>query len=184
MRLFIAVWPSVEVRDDLQRLQSILERRFPELKYSGQDQLHITMKFLGEVDEQRADEIQEVMDAAARDSAPFECELGKTECFPPHGKPRVVVAAIEDKTRSLMRIAEKLESGYSALGFESENREFRAHITIARVKTDISRSLRGAVESLEPARLSFPVSSLTLVRSTLQPKGAQYEIIREAPLGK
>ena len=173
MRLFIALLLPDQALQELLRVQGLLRRRFRDLKYPSAPQLHMTVKFLGEVPDETVEDITAVLSETAAQFPPFELRLESAGFFPPEGKPRVVWVSGGASSESLFGCARRLETEYSLLGFAPEKRGFTPHITIARAKR-APFALARAVTELEVQPISFHVESLSLMRSVLKPSGAQY----------
>ena len=152
------------------------------------DGLHLTLKFLGNVDAGRVDGITQGMRRACRDLAPFELALSGLGVFPNAGRPRVVWAGVRGELGPLAELQGNVETEMSALGFAPERRAFSPHLTLGRVRdrvADWQRSrLGGAVTgcSIEAAR-PWLVEAALLVRSELGPGGATYTNLASVPLG-
>ena len=154
------------------------------LRWIPEAQLHFTLKFLGDVDEDRIGDARAATLAAARGSGPpFRLALGGLGLFPPRGPARVVWAGCRDGTEALVALAAAVDEAFASAGFPTEPRPFSAHLTIARVRDlDAGRRLSRFLPSVpEEPFGAVTVSSLVLFRSDLAPRGPDYtELLRAA----
>lgn len=190
MRLFI----GVEISDEMKKAAATLaERLQAALKRAGLQvaarwvpavNLHVTLWFIGEVDEGRAAGISGAL-TAPFDMTPFTLRAGKLGAFPPSGPPRVFWIGIIQGTESLAALYAALTARLEPLGFEPERRAFAAHLTIARVK-DVARGaspqIRRLLADMSADVGSTTVSAVTLFRSRVSSKGSTYEPLMRVPL--
>jgi 2'-5' RNA ligase len=152
------------------------------VRWTPEGQLHFTLKFLGEIAEDRVAAARSATTRAAA-ATPFRLALEGLGAFPPRGPARVVWAGCGEGAEALSRLALAVESAFLAEGFPPEERPFAPHLTLARVKDpDAGRRLSRALLSIpaEPFG-AVAVSSLVLFRSELTPRGAEYgELLRVA----
>jgi len=169
-RLFVAIDPPVEVRDQLTRLCCGL----PNARWTTPEQLHLTLSFIGEVD---GSAFLDIREALAEISAPkITLQLQGVGFFPPRGNPRVVWAGIE-KNESLQTLQRKITTRLFQLGLEPENRKFSPHITLARLKQTPAAKVGKYLEN-NGLFQSFPfvVNYFTLYSSILGRKGATHVV--------
>jgi 2'-5' RNA ligase len=190
MRLFIAVDFEPAVRESLlafsARARSELERRSREaaraIKWVGEDQLHLTLHFLGEVDEPKARLLASSL-AARASQQPFEVDFGQIGWFPETGPPRVVWLDITRGTGELSATHAEAGRRLTALGFALEARPFRPHLTLGRVKRPVRAGELHVLSSLagEPTGAVL-VDHATLYQSVLTPSGPVYTALARMPL--
>jgi len=180
----VAIELKDEVRDALQEVQKALGRAADAVRWVRPEQLHLTVKFLGEVPD---DEVPRVAEAVARSAArsrPFEMQLTECGCFPPRGPVRIVWVGTHDGSGALLECVNAVEEELDGIGFPKDSRPFSAHLTIGRAKDGrSSEGVRLAVESgkVRPVRQS--VSELTLMSSVLSAKGPSYSVVARSKLG-
>lgn len=188
MRLFIGVELDDRLRTAAAGIAESLERdlgRAVDARWIGSGNLHITLWFLGEVQDSRVESLIRAFDTPFREPA-FDLEINGAGVFPPTGAPRVVWLGVESGADALRRLHAELAERLPPLGFEPERRTYSAHLTIARIK-NVSRGgsyreIREAIRN-EPARAGrCRIESVTLFRSRLSPKGASYEAVLRVPL--
>ncbi|TWT41145.1 2'-5'-RNA ligase [Phycisphaerae bacterium RAS1] len=179
MRCFIAIDLPPPLKNPLIRLLRQNAARSRGLRWSSESQLHVTLKFLGEIDAARVDEIRPLLAAIAAGCPPFPLQLGDLGCFPTPRDPRVLWCGLLDESRGLSDLAGRVELSLAGLGFEPERRPFAAHVTLARVKApEGGRTVRSVIESQAAlAAVSAPVTELTFFESQLSTQGARYRVI-------
>lgn len=184
IRAFVAVpVEDAVVRRRLAGARSLLPS-LRGVRWVAESQLHFTLKFLGDLEEDRVRAAREVAAAAARAGpGAFRLALEGLGVFPPRGSARVVWAGCGAGAEPLAALATAVEEAFVAAGFPREERPFSPHLTLARVKDPGSgRRLSEAVPSAsrEPFG-TVPVDSLVLFRSDLSPAGPDYsELLRVA----
>ncbi len=133
MRLFIAVEIPHEIREKIYRDLQPLHQAFQKIKWIPSKNLHLTLKFLGEVPEEKLKMIKEKMRSLSSLKS-FSIEFLGLGGFPNLNRPRVIWLGINQGKQELLQIASYLESELEMVGFPRENRTFQAHLTLARVK--------------------------------------------------
>ena len=185
MRLFVAIELDESVRALLSNAQAQLNRQCDGVRWIPAHQLHVTVKFLGEV---RDADVSDVTDAVARGAAraaPFIMSIGGCGCFPKRGPVRIVWAGLAEPSGALLLCAEAVEDELEQLGFARERRPFSPHITIGRVREDRSGGqIRAATQAITLEPSEQWVASLTLMSSVLSPKGPTYSAVSRANFGK
>lgn len=185
MRLFLAVFPPLAVREAAHAAAAALRTAGPAVSWVKAENLHYTMRFLGEVGEDGARRAGEAaLEAAARQPA-FEAALGAWGAFPSAHRARVLWVGMSAGADQLSTLARSLDRALEARGFGAPDRPFSPHLTLGRVRdprTDWSEPL-GRVAALAGAAAHFTVDRLCAVESRLSPKGSTYTVRAEAPLG-
>lgn len=181
MRVFVAVDARTE---ELQRLLGELSR-IPGLRAVAPGGLHITLKFLGEIPEQRVEDVHSAMERAFAGSSSFSFTIRGVGAFPSVRAARVVWAGVKQGREELVELHRRLEGELTKLGFPAEKRAFVPHITLARVK--LPRAKRAVARFIEvhadDSLGEVGVEAVTLMKSTLTPKGATYTPLRVVELG-
>jgi 2'-5' RNA ligase len=179
-RLFLAAPLTAEAR---QALSAIVRDRVP-AGLPGRPvpprNWHVTLRFLGDVDAVGADRIAAAVDAADL-GLPFSVTWGRMGAFPRPRRATVLWIGLADGAEPFAALAASVEEASRAAGFGPEDRPFRAHLTLARVRPD--RDVRDLVEGFTPAGVAMPIDRVTLYRSLLGRGGARYEAVEEFPLG-
>ena len=188
IRSFIAIELPDEVRSGLSRLQAQLKAAgHAPVKWVDPYSIHLTLKFLGNVTADRVGEITEAMAAAARGISPFQLEVRGLGAFPNLRRVQVVWVGVGGEVDQLSRLQRGIESGLAPLGFAPESREFRPHLTIARLREQVSLEERQNFGRLIAgtgfeAVYRFGVDSVSLMRSQLTREGAIYSRLSSARL--
>jgi len=186
MRLFVAVDLSEEARQAMaaeqKRIAAALAGRQTSLKWVRQEHLHLTLVFLGSVDEARG---RAVVDTIGRDvdAAPFDMVFDGVGAFPPHGEPRVLWTGVTQGAAELVALHRELAPRAAALEIALEERSFHPHLTLGRWREsrrqDRERAL--AAGGRDPfARVR--VQRATLYESRLSPSGPTYTALAHANL--
>ena len=183
MRLFVAVELDAEVLDRIGQLTGELGREVPSVRWARRESLHLTLKFLGEVDDGRVPALCERLASAVRGAGgPFPMEVEGLGTFGDSLKPRVVWAGIQERSGALEALRNAVEGAAVAEGFDPEPRSFRPHLTLARLKGGAA-GLGRALATRAGARLGTSVvRGVTLMSSRLSPSGAQYSAVRRFEL--
>ncbi len=192
-RGFISI--DVEPTEKMHELLDELERTGAPLNMVDPSQLHMTVKFLGDTEEDMVDEIVEKTNFALEPYDPFEIDLKGTGAFPHLGFMKVVWIGSEvssDETQTsknedfdlLSDIAHRVEEELVPLGFNRDDREFSPHITVARVKGGKNKEkLKSTIEKYEDEHFTtWSVEKLTLKKSILKKTGPEYHTVEEIPL--
>ena len=183
MRLFVAVnLPAAEHAALAATLHGLRARDLP-VRWVEPDSLHITLKFLGEVAEARVGEVQAALARAAQGISAFEMRVGGAGTFPSPNRARVFWIGVAAPAE-LLRLQDQVENEIEPLGYAREKRAFSPHITIGRVQKD-GRVARTDVDRIVVGvgyNATMAVTSVDLMRSHLNPRGARYDTIASAPL--
>lgn len=182
-RGFIAV--DVPPLTPLERLAGELRDASGSLKVVRTDQLHLTLKFLGDTEEGLVPEIITAIREAAAGVSPFDVRVRGTGAFPSLARMNVIWVGVEG-AEPLVRIANALESSLEPLGFPREGRAWKAHATLARVKgaRDLDAASRVLRTHAEQTFGTYRVDAVQLKKSVLTPQGAQYSVVKTVRLGK
>jgi 2'-5' RNA ligase len=175
MRTFIAIELPAEIQTAIAALQDDLRRARAEVSWTKPGNIHLTLKFLGEIEEGMAGAAAQACVEVTQGCAPFALSLGGTGAFPNAKQPRVLWVGFQDGVSEARRLQAQLDERLAAAGFAKEERPVHPHLTMGRVK-----SRRGAAELLKRAEayqlpeLSFVAREIVLMRSELHPAGARY----------
>ena len=185
MRVFLAVFPPRSAQTLAARVTDALRRPGDGVSWVKPDNLHYTLRFIGEVGDDGARRVAEAARAAARGLAPFEVVLGSAGAFPTARGARVLWIGLTEGAEPFRALAKRLEGELEHRGWERERQAFKPHLTIGRVRqpgrdwtSDLARS---ASLDAEPAA-RFTVGGIACVESTLSPQGSIYRVYESAPL--
>ena len=181
IRTFIAVHlrATRPLRDILDHLRALGRP----VRTVSPDNLHVTLKFLGDTDPSAVSEISSIVRATARTAEPFELRVLGLGVFPDLNRPKVVWAGLEN-AEVLVRLASDLETAAEPLGFPPEGRAFRPHLTLARVRGRAPRELASFLSTHDSRNFGIvQVNSVELYQSELGPKGSTYTSLFSAEFG-
>jgi 2'-5' RNA ligase len=190
LRLFVAVEIDEPVRiaavDAAGRLRARLSRQCVDLdaRWVPVDNLHLTLWFIGEVDEVRASAVVSALLPPFPHEA-FDVHIGGLGAFPPSGAPRVLWLGVRAGQDALRVLHDETGARLRPLGFAAERRPYSAHLTIARVKETPAGSgpiVRAALAGTPADAGRTTVSAVTLFRSRVSSKGSTYEPVARVPL--
>ncbi len=184
MRLFVAINFPAELRQRLWRAAAPLRQAGFPVRWVEPEELHLTLKFLGEVAPAREGELIAGLQAAVRGVKPFTLPVGGFGVFPSSSRPRVLWAGCEPLP-ALEWLQHRVEQEMEQLGFPLEGRAFHPHLTLGRVRRDARpadfRHLEDRLQALAFAEEAL-VQSVDLMQSRLSPSGAHYTMRHAAPL--
>ena len=180
MRLFFAIALPTDLKARLVAARDALALDPALWRPVRPEALHLTLRFLGEVDPERLGAVSSIGRAAAASCSSIPCELGAIGAFPSAGRARVVWIGLDDCSpeRDLARVARALEDGLREGGFPAEERAFAPHVTIARAK----RASRAPSIPAAGPEGSFVAREFVLLRSHLGPTGSRYDLVGTFPL--
>ncbi|MEC4686390.1 MAG: RNA 2',3'-cyclic phosphodiesterase [Nitrospirota bacterium] len=185
MRCFIAIDIGEEMKKELDAFMKGLKKLAPDVKWLSGNHIHLTLKFLGNTDENLVERIKASLESVASCHRKFNLTVAGAGGFPDYSRPRVLWVGI-NRSEELNLLYNNIESAMELLGFERETRKFRPHLTIARVKSQkglppLLKEIRGCKDK-EFGKIE--VSEVLLMKSTLKTTGAEYERLCSATLGK
>lgn len=187
MRTFIAIELPKEIKNKLGVFQGQLKSSGADVKWVEPQNIHLTLKFLGEVEEKKIGEINKIIKAVADTSPPFHIKISSIGAFPKIDSPRVIWLGIEAGDKETGEIFKGLEDGLVKIKIPKENRPFSSHITLGRTRSSLNKEKLiqqlGEIETkIGRENLEFLATKITLFKSTLTPKGPIYEILAENTL--
>lgn len=187
MRTFIAIELPQAIRDSLAWLQGQLKISGADVKWVEPQNIHLTLKFLGEVDDKTLEKVTKILEEIAQEECAFYIRLSSLGAFPKINFPRVIWVGVDKGDTEAKKIACALEGRAAKIGFTKENRPFSSHITLGRVRSGINRdklteSLTNLVDYFRKDTPESLVTKITLFKSTLTPKGPIYEPLKEIHL--
>jgi 2'-5' RNA ligase len=180
-RGFIAI--DINTTPNILKLLNNITKSNADIKLVEPQNIHITLKFLGDVQENNIDKIEQIIRDSVKKIEPFKIKLKGTGVFPNKNYIRIVWIGIMD-TEILSTIATNIDENLSQLGFKKEKRGFSAHLTIGRVKSAKNKThLLKAIDNYSNFEFaSLEVSSIKLKKSDLTPKGPIYTTLKEVKL--
>lgn len=185
MRTFIAIPFIEQAYQELAQLQDKLCKSNADVKWVEPANIHLTLKFLGEIDDEQVVKIKTSLDEIVKNHRPFNIHLAKIGAFPKLSYPRVVWVAIDEGCQECKTLAKSIEEAMEKLGFKKEERPFSPHLTLGRVRSAKNKpQLIAAIEKEKDfaAQNKVSVGKIILFQSTLTPKGSIYTPLKEFPL--
>jgi 2'-5' RNA ligase len=188
IRVFIALDISEVARSSLSGVMDRLRTAIPRgARWVDAHGIHLTLKFLGNIDSARTDGILESLCRIGQESPSLSLRLAGLGVFPNQREPRVLWAGVEGEMEPLASLQEKVEAAMADHGFTRERRGFNPHLTIGRVRDRIASSERQKIgatllsHSLEPTE-PWTADTMHLFRTTFTSQGSIHDIIGSAPL--
>ena len=181
MRLFTAITLDAAIKAALSRVQQDLSQFGKAVRLVTEDQMHLTIKFLGEVSDGDVQKVTEAVREIAGQCSPFEFGIGGLGCFPPRGAVRVVWVGVVDASGLLEACHQASEAAFDRIGFAKEKRGFSPHLTLGRVKNPkVSGQIRKWLDGRSFDAGTQAAEQLTLYQSLLSSKGATYQEVMRA----
>lgn len=142
------------------------------------ENIHLTVKFFGNVEPAKAPLISAAAERVVKEFSPIQIAVGKTGVFPRPSRPQVLWIGIEDRSGALLKLQQRLEAEFAREGFPKEDRAFRPHLTIARIrKPQNANRLAETHLGFEFSDVAVTLSELVLFRSEMSSKGSKYTAI-------
>ena len=185
IRTFIAIKIPETIQEKLGEIQDKLRQADAQVSWVKPDGIHLTLNFLGDIEEKQIPAILEAMKASAKTVKPFQLQIGYAGAFPNMNFPRVIwIGVTDDEAGSLKTLEADLSSRLKKVGFQDEGGRFQPHLTLGRVKSQKNKStLFRAIEAIVNIWVgAISVDALYLIRSELKPTGAEYTNIGEVKL--
>jgi 2'-5' RNA ligase len=183
MRTFIAVELPENIKNKIGELQAPLKRTNAFVSWVKPENIHITLKFLGEVPEEKINEVFSAIEIALKETKKFKINLKGMGAFPDFRRPRVIWVGTGKGGEELLSMANKIEEEMEKIGFPKENRKFSPHFTIGRVKSPKNiEKLMEKVKSTDFETEDIGVNEVTVMKSQLHPAGAIYTPLKKIPL--
>jgi 2'-5' RNA ligase len=185
VRCFIALDISDQIRRDFGEIIDRLKKHDADVKWVSVNNIHLTLKFLGNTQESALPEIRDHLFNVVLSYNPFYIRIYTTGVFPNRKYPRVIWIGVGDSD-ILKRLHNDIENAMVLFGFEKENKAFKPHLTIGRVRSH--KSIFPLVHDFDTFKDkdfgNIHVKKIKLMKSELKPQGAIYSCLYEIPLGK
>jgi RNA 2',3'-cyclic 3'-phosphodiesterase len=187
MRTFIAIELPQDIKGAISRMQAKLKASGADVKWVAPSNMHLTLKFLGEIDDKTKDGICGLLKEIASNTPPFTVKLGGLDAFPDLRAPRIIWVGLAQGHDQTKAIADQLENNLEKFGISKETKPFSSHITIGRVRSQknmghLTRNLSEMETNVTKKTGEFQAGKITLFKSTLLPHGPVYGIIQETNL--
>ena len=188
----IRTFVAIELDDDTKAhiasaIETLREKQIDNLRLVRSEGVHLTLKFLGDIEGSQVTQVADAMKHAAYQQTRFSLTLGAPGVFPSTNRARVLWISLDGEIKALKFLQAEVETALISVGFAAERQPFNPHLTIGRMHHRASRFERqratDALFALRlPANQTISVNSISLMKSTLQPSGAVYQRIRQSPL--
>lgn len=185
IRTFIAIELPAVILDKIRMVQTGLKKTIHGMiRWVRPENIHLTLKFLGDVSLSDIESIKRAMALKTIDFPPFNLEVRGLGSFPDVTRPRVIWLGINGDTGALLAMQKEIDEELSCLGFPKDDRPFRPHLTLGRVK--VSKGIIGLARAVEDggtlAAGTFGVEKVIMFKSELLSQGAIYKKLAVFPL--
>jgi 2'-5' RNA ligase len=186
IRAFLAIEPPEDILQKISSLQEKLRREISgRLSWTRPQGQHLTLKYFGDISKEAVKNICAAVQMRVVTEQKLNLKIEKLGVFPDARRPRVLWCGVTGDAERLVNLQKKLDSDFAAIGFPAEDRSFKAHLTLARIKD--SRDITGMNEALKKhdsfTAGEFTADELYLLQSNLSPQGAVYTKLAEFALG-
>lgn len=183
VRTFIAIELPSKIQQEIAKLQAMLKKENVRVSWTKTENIHLTLKFLGDVELNRIAQISAAVQTACYNKSPFRLTVEATGCFPNRKNPRVLWVGISGDEEKLFALQKDIENELVKLGFEKEKRKYSAHLTVGRVKSPFG--MRSVIEKMETSLFiggELIVKNVNVMKSVLHPQGAIYTLLSKINL--
>lgn len=186
-RLFAALVPPPAVREETRRAAGHLRRAVPRLRarFADPDATHLTLAFLGQVEEVDVPAVALAVSGVARTSRRFTAHTDGLGAFPTERRPSVLWLGLDDEAGAMAALHRDLAEALGPVAGGPDDKRFVPHLTLARVRTlrgVDATTVRDALAGFAPTRAAWAVEELVLFQSELRPEGALHTAMIRAPL--
>ena len=190
LRAFIAIEIPLDIQDAIQRQTARLRQTLGSdlVRWAPAQNMHLTIKFLGEIAASHVDFLKQMLAREADSHIQFDLQFGGLGSYPTSRRPHILWVGLHAPAE-LASLQKSIEAGTSRLGYEQEELVFSPHLTIGRVRQNVSPAdlakIRTAMDNIQLGNIGTArVDSVHLIKSDLQPNGPVYTKLFSAPLSK
>ena len=179
-RTFVAIELPPEIRNQLHDHAAQIREAVPEssASWSRPENVHLTLKFFGNIPTKKLPLISDAASRVTKDYPRFQIKIGGTGVFPKASRAQVLWIGVDDSSSRLSALQQRLEEEFASEGFAKEDRAYRPHLTIARIrKPEGARRLAETHLHTSFKQIQMTVKELVVFRSELSPKGSRYTAI-------
>lgn len=184
-RVFIAIDLNDEIHREIQNIQNHLQKADVDTKWIKKKNIHLTLKFLGDITVDQITAIQDELVRITKDIKPFFIKTEKIGLFPSHQYPRIIWLGIKNEP-AILNLASKIDQCLKNYTAHDDQRDFKPHMTIGRIKSN--RHIKKLIEIIEKDAPRPPmeqeITSISLFKSRLTFSGPIYSLIKEFPINK
>jgi len=176
IRSFIAIELSPIIKSKIEEIQSKLKSSTSDVRWVRKEGIHLTLKFLGNIEEERISEISDIIRKCSTDTTTFTLKVHSLGAFPNERNPKVIWVGAEDESGNLGKLQHALEKGLAKIGFKKEKRSFSPHLTLGRLRSPKGKSeLTQRLENYKNYEFgTFEAKEVCFFKSELKPGGAIY----------
>ena len=183
VRCFVAINIPDEVHDQISNYIEKLKKYSEEIRWIKAANIHLTLKFLGEIDSSRVAQVKHCLNPISNKFSSFDLNISGLGCFPGKNRPRVFWLGMEQgKENPLFGVHQWIENQLEQIGFEKEKRRFSPHLTLGRVRAgqpvDFTKIFT-FIEQSPFTPIDFQVRDVYFLQSFLKPTGAEYQVIEK-----
>lgn len=185
VRTFIAIEVSQQIRSEGANLIRELSDVAGNARWVQTENIHLTLKFLGEVEDRELHTVCKAAGAVARTNAQFSIECRSVGAFPSLANPGTIWMGVDDAHQQLGKLHSELEDAMADLGFPAEHRPYQGHLTLGRMRSKRVRNaeLSSMIENLADREFgTIAVRELTVFSSELERRGPTYTVLARCPL--
>lgn len=181
IRSFVAIPLEAEIVSRIEKIYKELKMLPADVKWVQPKSIHLTLKFLGSIEEEAIEGIAQAIQQGMKGFAPWTVAVNNVGAFPSLRNPRVVWIGIEDKGGQLITLQNRIEQAMSKLGFEPEKRKFSPHLTLGRVRSPREKKelIQYLIDERERTFGDLRIDRVILFKSELRPSGAVYTGLKE-----
>ncbi len=185
----IRTFVAIDIPSPARQVIAAVQRRFLPLDLKASwvrpENVHLTLKFLGNINPDRVPEIVDALSPVASSCLPFSLSLKETRLFPKKGTPRVLWVGLTDASEQLRRLQGSVADVLADAGFKPDKGIFTPHLTVGRIKsTKNAGKLKAMVSAgVKVESVTFKVAEMVLYKSQLSPEGSRYTVLKALPFG-
>jgi 2'-5' RNA ligase len=190
LRAFIAIEFSPHLQDAIEKQTARLRQTLGNdlVRWIPAGNMHLTLKFLGDIASSHVDFLKQLLTHEATQHSQFDLQIGGLGSYPNSRQPRILWVGLHTPA-DLISLQKSIEAGTTRLGYEQEEHAFSPHLTLGRVRQNISPEefpkIRAAMDNIQLGNIGTArVDSIHLIKSELNPNGSVYTNLFSAPLSK
>ncbi len=185
LRTFLAIELPESILKRIGEVQRDLKSSRADVRWASPENIHLTLKFFGNIEESEIDSIVKSIEEPVRTTSPIFITVRGMGAFPGLKNPRVIWVGLHDERKVLVSLQKRLEGELEKIGFPPEGRPFRPHLTLGRTRSNRGKDelVKGMERYREEEFGNFQVEKVVLFKSDLKPEGPIYTALREVKLG-
>ncbi len=186
LRSFLAIELPTDILQRIREVQEELKSSKADVRWVSPENIHLTLKFFGNIEESQIDSIIKTIEQPVRATVPISIGVRGMGAFPSLKNPRVIWVGLTEEGNALISFQKRLDEGLWKIGFQPEDRPFHPHLTVGRLRSNRGKDelIRGVERFRGEGFGSFLVERIVLFKSDLTPKGPIYTALREIRLGR